>query len=199
MSHDEGRQIICIACSIFKSELEALRRAGKFNLKTRYLTSMLHMRPGELHQKLETAINQERAKGKEIILLYGDCHPYMLEQSALPGVHHPRKINCPAIVLKPEIYRALRKEGAFFLMPEWTVRWQKVFEDELGLSDKTIAREFMQEAHTKLVYLDTGQMPIPTAHLQAFAAYCGLPWEILPVSPDRLAAIIDNLLQSDED
>ncbi|MBS1251658.1 MAG: hypothetical protein MAG451_00691 [Anaerolineales bacterium] len=79
-------------------------------------------------------------------------------------------------------------------MPEWTVRWREIFRDDLGLTAE-VARDFMDEMHTRLLYLDTGIMPVPEKHLQAVSAYTGLPWEVVTVESDHLLDAILSTLE----
>ncbi|MFQ5435841.1 MAG: DUF1638 domain-containing protein, partial [Anaerolineae bacterium] len=139
-------------------------------------------------------LQEERQQAQQVLVLYGDCHPDMHQQERLPGVARIEGLNCPEILLGQERYRALRKEGVFFLMPEWTVRWREIFQDELGLS-REVARDFMGEMHTRLLYLDTGIMPLPQKHLRAVSDYTGLPWEVMAVAPDQLLDGILNKLK----
>jgi hypothetical protein len=109
-----------------------------------------------------------------------------------PGVRRTEGINCCEIILGRDTYRQLRREGAFFLMPEWALSWRKIFVSQLGLLGPR-AKSFMQEMHTKLIYLDTGILPVPQAELAEASEFLGLPVEILPVS---LAPLLANLQQS---
>jgi hypothetical protein len=126
-------------------------------------------------------------KGNEVLLAYGDCCPHMLDLESGPGLARTEGINCCEIILGSEAYRRMRREGAFFLMPEWTVSWRKVFKSELGLFGEN-ATEFMKDMHTRLVYLDTGLIPVPEKELEDLKVFTGLPLEILPVSLDPLLA-----------
>jgi methanogenic corrinoid protein MtbC1 len=56
------------------------------------------------------------------------------------------------------------------------------------------ATSLMQEMHRKLVYLDTGLTPAPETTLKECAAYCGLPFEVRPVSLERLRLTIEEAL-----
>ncbi len=181
--------VLCLACSVFKGELEALRARGEVDFRVDYLESMLHMRPKALRRRLESALKGEREKGVKVVLLYGDCHPHMKEHESQPGVCRVQGQNCAEILLGRERYRALRAEGAFFLLPEWAMRWRQVFKHELGLEGKT-AKDLMGELHTKLVYLDTGLAPVPSEQLQAASDALGLPWEVMRVGLDRLAEAV---------
>jgi hypothetical protein len=178
---------VCVACSIFKREIEALQASGQFSLPVAYLNSMLHMVPVQLEQRLQEALASARAEVREpaVLIAYGDCCGHMERFAAVPGTARTAGINCCEIILGPEAYRRLRREGAFFLMPEWAVNWKKVFVSQLGLLGPC-AREFMQEMHTRLIYLDTGILPVPERELAEASAFMGLPVEILPVSLEPL-------------
>ena len=194
MMKEGDRQVVCIACSIFRSELAALGERGDIDFPIHYLNSMLHMRPDELRHRLEPLLDDTRRNGANVLLLYGECHPHMDETESEPGVDRVTGRNCVEILLGPDQYRTLRGEGVFFLMPEWTMRWREVFESELGLVGEN-ARDFMKEMHTKLLYLDTGQIPVPTEHLQAASDALGLSWEVMRVGPDHLLAAIRESLE----
>ena len=150
---------------------------------------MLHMDSDKLHRLLDSHLQKEQGQGKQVLLLFGECHAYLPEQESLPGVTRVRGINCPEILLGRSQYRSLRRQGVFFLMYEWTLRWQEVFQSQMGLG-KEVARDLFPEMHTKLLYLDTGLVPVPLEHLEAISEYTGLPWEVMSVDTDRLAAAI---------
>ncbi|MBF0552553.1 MAG: DUF1638 domain-containing protein [Deltaproteobacteria bacterium] len=176
-----------VACAILRREIEALQSAGLINLQFRYLSSMLHMAPARLDEQLQRLVAVERRKGHPVVLAYGDCCAHMLDLETDPGVARTSGINCCEIVLGRETYRRLRAEGAFFLMPEWALRWREVFEQELGLKGEN-ARDFMTDMHTKMIYLDTGLMPAPLAVLAEVSDFAGLPCGILPVTLEPLLA-----------
>ncbi len=111
----------------------------------------------------------------------------------MPGVARTAGVNCCELLLGREIYTSLIREGVFFLLPEWTRRWKEVFTRDLGLSQKN-ARDFMQEMHRRFVYLDTGIVPIPREEICEISHYCGLPYELMPVSCDHLQAQIQDAM-----
>jgi hypothetical protein len=185
----ESSRLICIACSVFQSELETLRRRRDISFPIRYLSSTLHMHPVKLYHSLDALLKRESKPDQKILLVYGDCHAHMHEHDSGPNVCRVRGVNCPEILLGKDTYSSLLRQGAFFLLPEWTMRWREIFQTELGLKGE-VAKAFMKEMHTRLVYLDTGQIPVPKEQLKAITDYAGLPWEILKVSPDYLLAAI---------
>ena len=178
---------VCIACSIFRNEIERLQAEAKLDLPVRFLGSMLHMVPEKLEKRLQEVVEEERAKGNEVVLAYGDCCPNMTGMSSAEGVERTQGFNCPEIILGKETYRQMRRDGVFFLLPEWTLMWRKVFQGTLGLLGGT-AQDFMKEMHTRLVYLDTELVPVPEKELAEISEYCGLPVERMKVSLEPLLA-----------
>ena len=187
-------QIKCISCSIFRNEIQLLQDHGAIDFPIHYLSSMLHLYPEKLKTQLEAQIAREEEQGHSVLLLYGDCHPDMHKQEAVPGVERIEGMNCPAILLGKDYYKRLQKEGVFFLMPEWTKRWLEVFQNNLGLSAE-IAPEFMNEMHSRLVFLDTGITPVPKKHLKDISKYTNLPYEVLKVDLDNLKNSITKTLE----
>jgi len=183
----------CVACSIFRREIEALQAVSPLDMSVRYLSSMLHMVPDQLETRLTQIIQDEQRQGHDVVLGFGDCCARMLELQTEAGVARTQGINCCEILLGRDHYRALRKEGAFFFLPEWAHRWREIFEKELGLNSAN-ARDLMRDMHTRLIYLDTGLVPIPSHDLQAASEYTGLPWETLTVDLDMLRITLEKAL-----
>ena len=150
---------VCIACSIFRMEIRRLQEEARLELPVRFLGSMLHMVPEQLETQLHALVEEERAQGREVVLAFGDCCPDMTGLASAEGMARTQGCNCPEIILGREAYRSLRRQGVFFLLPEWTLTWRKVFQGTLGLTGET-ARDFMGEMHTRLLYLDTGDITI---------------------------------------
>lgn len=192
-----GRPQLCIACSIFRKEIEALHASGRLDLPVEFLNSMLHMVPSKLETSLQSALGAARTEdsARTVVLAYGDCCGHMDTFETEPGTARTEGINCCEIILGRETYRRLRKEGAFFLMPEWALSWKKVFVGQLGLLGST-AKTFMQEMHSRLIYLDTGLIPIPHADLQEASEFLGLPVEIMSVSLDPLLSSLNQAVKA---
>lgn len=181
-----------ISCGIFSKELERLKAGPLRGLKILLLDSMLHMQPAHLDDVVGEVLDNH--PGRRTLLVYGDCGPNLVRRSSAPGVRRVEGMNCCEILLGEERYRALRKEGVFFLMPEWTLRWEEVFKNQLGLTDAATARDFMHEMHSRLIYLDTGLVTIPEKHLTAIADHFTMPVEIKRVGLDHLLkAIVDGM------
>lgn len=193
MSRYSQPTIVMICCSVFRAEVESLWQTHWPNLALRFQDSMLHMKPERLALQLDSLVEEELNQGHRVVLVYGDCCARMAALEARLGVVRTRGQNCCELLLGHDEYRGLSHEGAFFLLPEWTRRWQDVFATELGLSHENAA-SLMRDMHRRLVYLDTGVVPVPDDALRACAEYCGLPWEVRPASLDTLRATVQEAL-----
>jgi hypothetical protein len=195
MTDDAPPSTAMICCSVFQVEVTALARNYWPNFTLRFPSSMLHMKPEQLASRLDSLVEAELKLGHRVVLIYGDCCVRMAAFGARPGVVRTGGNNCCELLLGHDEYRRLSHEGAFFLFPEWTHRWQEVFATALGLNREN-ATSLMQDLHRKLIYLDCGIVPVPESALRACAKYCGLPWEVREVSLESLhAAIHDALLR----
>jgi hypothetical protein len=154
---------------------------------------MLHMRPQALAERLAEVLAQEQQSGKPVVLVYGDCCMQMASLECKPQVARTGGLNCCELLVGKDAYRRQSREGAFFLLPEWTQRWRQVFSGELGLKQET-ASDLMRDMHRKLVYLDTGLSPVPTETLNACSQFCGLAWERCPTSSEPLRLAISDAL-----
>lgn len=177
------KDILAITCGIFQAEMAAL--APRFpRLRFVHADSMLHMRPDLLQTRIDDLL-AEHPSGK-VLFIYGDCTPRIVELCRQPGFAKTSGINCCEIMLGREEYRRLRKAGAFFFLPEWTMRWRQVFERELGFAGGRGAGEMLREVHTHLIYLDTGVMPVPQALLQEISRELAMPVTVLPTGLNQL-------------
>ena len=118
------KNLVIIACSIFKAELELLKETGKINVPVIYLNSMLHMYPKKLQEVLDEIIRENNYL--KIILAFGDCHARMVDYEENKNIVRTPGINCCEIFLGSARYRKIRNEGAFILLPEWANRYKEI-------------------------------------------------------------------------
>ncbi len=184
-----------ICCSVFKAEILALKKHHWPNLSIRFMSSMLHMKPDLLAVQVEAAVKEELLKQRKVLLIYGDCSIKMEALTQHPDVIRLSGNNCCHQILGQEKYRQLSHEGAFFIFPEWAKIWKHIFSKELGLNH-TNAAGLMGDIHRKLIYLDTGLLPVPMDELEKCSQYCELPLKILPVSLEPLRMQIQKALDT---
>ncbi len=187
------KDLLCISCGIFREELRHL--GPRFpGLRPVFLDSMLHMRPATLQVRIDELLAEVRPQ--KVLFVYGDCTPRIVELCRLPGYAKTAGINCCEILLGRDEYRRLRRNKAFFFLPEWTVRWRDVFERELGFAGGRGVEEMLREVHDHFLYLDTGVTPVPEEILEDISRNLGLPMSVLPVGLSRLEGNIDTALEA---
>ncbi len=182
-----------ICCSVLRREIEEFLSQDYPQAEQIFLDSMLHMRPEMLHQAIDQALAAR--PDRHCLLVYGDCHAYMKETGERPHCTRTDAINCGDLLLGRELYRTYRNGKAFLFLPEWTERWREVFQKELGFSDQSLARDFMQESQRRLVYVDTGLIPVPETTLQEISEFFGMPMEIVPVSLNQLRQAVRSAVE----
>lgn len=187
------KDVLAITCGIFQAEMAAL--APRFSrLQLIFADSMLHMRPDLLQERIDALLRQHSAD--KVLFIFGDCTPRIVELCRKRGFAKTAGINCCEILLGREEYRSLRKSGAFFFLPEWTLRWRDVFERELGFAGGRGAKDMLREVHSHFIYLDTGVLPMPGSVLDEISRELGLPMQQLNVSLSCLEQKISAALET---
>ena len=182
---EKNSDVLIISCGIFKKEIEFLKKENRLSYPTIFLDSAVHIYPEKLQTVLTNAIEKALKSFQYIILMYGDCHPYINDLYDPKRVVRLSGINCCENILGRELYRKLRKEGAFFVFEEWAYRWKEIFVDEIGLNEK-IAPIFMKSMHKSILYIDTGVSEVPIDILKEMSAFFDLPFDIMKVELDFL-------------
>lgn len=186
-----------IACSIFKYELEKMDQMLDITIPISFYDSYLHLFPDELSNVLTEQVENRLKKDQKVLLICGDCHPFMKEMSERKNVNKLPGCNCVEILIGRELRRKLTREGAFFLLPEWTVRWKEIFKELLELPPEHI-KSLLHEQHKKFIYLDTGVLSVPYKEIEECAAFFNLPYDIMKISIDffinNLQIEINNLI-----
>lgn len=182
-----------ISCGIFSPEIRELEHRGQIRFPIIYLDSILHMKPRKLGEILTSAVENELALGRSVLLLYGDCQPHMFELQRQKNVTRLKGSNCIEILMGRERYSQLQQDKSFVLLREWVWRWEEVFTQGLGFNSQT-AQMFMPEHHAELLYVDYDAEKIPYSLLNGCAEFCGLPWRYERVSLDPLYQSIQTAL-----
>ena len=95
------KRLTIISCSVYGPELISLSINGRIPYPVRFADSSLHMRPDSLQYRLQMMINEERAEGRYVVLVYGDCASSMMGLTSQEGVFRVKGNNCGDIFLAP--------------------------------------------------------------------------------------------------
>ncbi|MGB3223003.1 MAG: DUF1638 domain-containing protein [Desulforhopalus sp.] len=174
------RNLTFIVCSVLAREAQTFLSHDYPEAKQIFLDSVLHIYPQKLYKAVETAI--ETQGNQNYVLIYGDCSAHMKALSQRSDCERTEAVNCGELLLGTELYKAYRNKKVFLFLPEWTERWQEVFQRELGFSNPSLAQEFMHENQRSFIYLDTEIIPIPWKHLKAISEFFNMPTKVVTVS-----------------
>jgi len=188
----ESKSVIFISCGIFQEELKHLAEKGLFDGNIIFLDAALHVNFDKLKAQLEQALEKSKETGKELRVLYGHCHPDMIE---ILERYRAKKLaagNCLEAMIGPEEMIRLNAEAkSFFLSVGWVNYWEKMF--EMGKEDFNFDFKTMFLHYKRIVVLDTGIIPIDEEKIQKFSAFTGLPIERKPITLDYFLGLIKNI------
>lgn len=184
-----------IACSILKKEIEYLITEGFLPDKINYIDSIYHMYPQKIQNEIDNIT--KTSKSEQIIIIFGDCSPYMSDIEKQQNIIRLKSTNCCEMITGTELYKKYIKDGAFFLFPEWVEKWKDVFQNHLGLSDEN-AKYLMKEFHKKLVYINTNLVEIPYNILDEISDFTGLKYEILNIDLSAFKELLTKTINKAE-
>ncbi len=183
--------VIFISCGIFKEELEYLLREKGLDWNILYLEAALHVNFDRLKTALVEALDQNHKEGAELKVLYGHCHPQIME---ILERYDAKKIdagNCLEAMVGAEEIMRLNQEGtAFFLSVGWVNNWEKMF--ALGRKDFNFDFKTMFDGYQRIIVFDTGIIPIDEEKVERFSKFTKLPVERKPITLDHFFNLIEN-------
>lgn len=141
----------------------------------------------ELQAVLEEA-GGHSVQGHGALLVGGGCLAAHHGLPKPPDLQLACRSTCFHFFLPPEKVQALLSRGAYLVTPGWLLGWRKVMA-EWGLSEGE-ARGFFAESCTCIALLDVGEDPRARQNLAAFAAYVGLPYELVTAELGPLRAAL---------
>ena len=182
---------VYISCGIFKAELEHLAKAGLFDGEVVFLDAALHVNFDKLKKHLEEALKEADKTGARIKVLYGHCHPDMIEILDTYGAKKIRAGNClEAIIGADEIGRLDAEAKTFFLTAGWVNNWENMF--AMGRADFDFDFKSMFLPYKRIIVFDTGVIPLDDDKIRSFSEYTGLPVERRMIGLDHLLGLINS-------
>lgn len=186
------KTVLFISCGIFKEELEYLIKSQDLDWNVVFLDAALHVNFDKLKAELVRALKKAKGDDKELKVLYGHCHPEIMEILEEYGAKKLRAGNClEAMVGREEVERLNAEGTAFFLSAGWIENWENMF--KLGKDDFDFDFTTMFTDYERIVVFDTGVIPIDDDKIAAFSEFTKLPVVRKYISLDHLQALIDNI------
>ncbi len=185
----EKKSVLFISCGIFKEELEYLVREKALDLNVLFLDAALHVNFDRLKERLIQALEEQRKEGTELKVLYGHCHPEIMEIVERYGAKKIDAANClEAIVGREEIRKIDSEAKTFFLTAGWVNNWESMF--ALGKEDFHFDFSSMFGQYKRVMVFDTGVIPIDEDKVEQFSKLTNLPVERRRISLDHLLDLV---------
>lgn len=188
----KGKETIFISCGIFQEELRHLAREGLFSGNVMFLDAALHVNFDKLKARLEQALEEAKVTGAELRIIYGHCHPDMIDILDHYGAKKIEAGNCiEAFVGREEIARLDAEAKTFFLTAGWVNNYEKIFSagrEELGFDFSS-----MFDHYKRIIVFDTGVIPIDEEKVEKFSKFTGLPVERRFITLKHLMGLIEEI------
>jgi hypothetical protein len=168
--------IIYISCGIFRAELEYLVREKGLDWNIIFLDAGLHVNFDKLKNALVETLERHSAPDVKLKVIYGYCHPDIVEILHHYGAQKLSAGNClESMIGAEEVMRLNAEATAFFLSAGWVNNWEHVF--DAGKADFDFDFKSMFTNYKRIIVFDTGVIPIDESKVQRFSAFTGLPVE----------------------
>ena len=187
-----GDPVLFISCGIFREEIEYLIREKKFPHRVIFLDAALHVNFDRLKASLVDALDKHRAEGAAIKVLYGHCHPEIMDILERYGAKKLKAGNClEAFVGHEEVVRLNKEATSFFLSAGWINNWEKIF--AAGKRDFDFDFRSMFKQYKRILVFDTGAIPLDEEKVQRFSEFTGLPVERMCITLDHFLGLLKSL------
>lgn len=172
-------ELCILTCGNFFREVAAIIETQQIKDVTVKPFADACLRPGADRALLAQAVSEYSQAGAQVAIFGGRCLAGLQDLQADGRVVVYSTEACAELALNPEIVRAYTTAGAYLTTPGWLVEWAETIAQ--ANMDPAAVRGLLGESAQRIVLLDTGVYPDSADRLQAFAAFVGLPAEILPV------------------
>lgn len=183
------KRIVFISCAIFKAELEYLVREKALDVDILFLDASLHVNFDRLQARLIRALEESKGSASAIKVIYGNCHPEILQIVDRYGAQKIKAVNCIEAMVGADETRQLNREAkSFFLTVGWVSNWENIF--HAGTADFNFDFRSMFGDYKRIVLFDAGIIPIDESKVEQFSKFTKLPVVRRSISLDRLLNLI---------
>jgi hypothetical protein len=180
--------LLLAGCGILQKEVRFLNEKNGWGLDFAFLDSSLHCSLCKLADSLNGCLKVH--KDRDLIVLYGACHPLMDQILHSAGTFRTEGQNCVEQLLGHDLFTKELVKGAFFLMEDWALRWDYIMKRSFPSCRPEILREIFHADRTRFLALRTPVSDDFTVQAEEVAAKMDLPLEWMDVSLDHLEQVL---------
>jgi len=184
---------LLLGCGIFHKEISMLQEKNGWEMDTQFVCSSLHVNLDKLAKVLTSALqkNEER----NCIVFYGECHPLMDKMIEEAHTLRTKGVNCIEMLLGKELFDKKLREGAFFLLENWALRWDRVITKTFGDNDEAIREVFKAGGRTYILAIITPTSGDFSKEAEHAAKRLHMPLRTMDVSLEKLEKVIEEVLE----
>lgn len=179
--------LLLLGCGILQKEVRFLINRNGWPLETCFIDSALHIDFDKLSRALIAALDHHR--GRHPIVFYGACHPQMELILDAAGTFRTRGQNCVEMLLGPELFLRELEQGAFFLLDEWAMHWERIVTATFG-TNREVIREMYRGERNYLLCISTPCSGDFKGEAEAAGRLVGLPLRWMDVSLEHLESVL---------
>lgn len=180
--------LLLLGCGILRAEVKLLCDRNGWPLERRWLSPQLHGRSMQLGRSLSLALAAH--PGRDILVMYGCCHPQMDDIVRDAGTVRVPEQNCITMLLGEDVFAKEIEAGAYFLLEEWARDWEPSLKRAFGTQDPALIREIFQYDRKYLLALRTPCSGDFTEAAEDAARIVGLPLRWYDVGLDHLEQVL---------
>jgi len=195
INNDNKNKMRLLGCGILKKEVKWLIEKNNWPMETSLMASALHSD----FNKLEKGLTGSLAKNQQHhpVVFYGCCHPRM--DQILEKGHSIRTEgqNCIDILLGKELFTKELLAGAFFLLEDWALHWDRVSKATFG-SHPGIMQEIFQQDREYILAIKTPLSGDFSAKAEDVAHQVGLPLKWMTIGLEHLELVMQELISKEQ-
>lgn len=182
---------LLVGCGILKKEIRYLIDKNQWPIDTSFLDSSLHVDFNKLSTSLTKSLDVH--KDRDTMVFYGSCHPRM--EQMLYDANAIRTIgqNCIDILLGSELFTKELTQGAFFLLEDWALRWEKLVKLAMG-PNLQLTREIFRTDRKYILGLNTPCSGDFTKSAQECSDFFGVPLYWMDATLEHLESVLEQVI-----
>ncbi|SJZ83863.1 DUF1638 domain-containing protein [Selenihalanaerobacter shriftii] len=187
-----NQETALVACGILKEELETICQSEDIRLSRYYIDPALHVDLDRLEERLVQVLEKVAQKHKEVLVIFGSCHPDIDEIITEFGGERLAIKDCIGALHGDKRQQLDRKANNFYLTSGWLNNWRKIFVKGLGWDEIDGRQNF--GFYDRILLVDTKVREISDEEILEFFEYAQVAIKPFPTDLNYFKNLILNKL-----